>query len=280
MRHALLALAVLALFVVPANAAIISGNYCSVASIVDYGGGVGAAPAQLWNDFTGPAGFSPTDSFSNPIYDDGTPATGTVIEWVTTAGGSQNSNDNITRPTPPASLGGDIDDGHDQMMAGYIQASKYSDFDPVITLEATGLDTSAFGGDYSVLVYMDGDADVASDDGHVAFEIWSSEQSYLDGDPAELTYYGQDFTDVQYTLLNDGSDPMSVYEPFDSTDELNPAAGNYVRFDGLQGDEFYIRMTGMAQQHGVAMNGFQIVPEPSTLALLVFAAGPALLRRR
>lgn len=277
-RMILSGMAILGLASWSASAEIISGNYCSVAHIADYGSGVGALPALYWNDFTQPLGFMPSDSAMNPYYSSGAAATGTMISWTTTAGGSQNTNDYVSRPLPPATLGGHIDDGHDQMMAGYLQASKYSEFAPVITLRAADLDLSMIGSTYSVIVYFDGDDDVESDTGHARFELWSSEQSYLDGDPALMTYFGRDSLGRNYSIDNDGVDPLSIYERITSGDPLNPTEGNYVRFDGLQGTEFYVRITGQAFGHGVAMNGFQIVPEPATLVLL--ALGTIYFRRR
>ena len=261
-----------------ASAEIISGNYCSVAHIADYGTGVGAVPAMYWNDFTQPGGFLPTDSAMDPFYSNGSSATGTMIAWTITAGGSQNTNDYIARPLPPNTLGGHIDDGHDQMMAGYLQASKHSTFDPVISLATSNLDLNMIGDTYSVIVYFDGDDDVESDTGSARFELWSSEQSYMNSDPSLMTYYGRDPLAMNYSIENDGTDPQSVYKRIMSNDPQNPTEGNYVRFDNLRGAEFYIRMTGMAGEHGVAMNGFQIVPEPQALILL--ALGMFYYRRR
>ena len=261
-----------------ANAETISGNYCSVAHIADYGTGVGIVPTLSWNDFTQPIGHLPTDTALDPLYDQGGTATGTLIAWSTTAGGSQNTNDYIARPLPPATLGGHIDDGHDQMMAGYLQASKHSDFAPAVTLRAANLDLSRIGNTYSLIMYFDGDEDVESPTGYATFELWDSELSYMNGDPAMMTYYGRDQVGSNYSIENDGTDPMSVYRQIMSMDSQNPTEGNYVRFDGLRSTEFFAKITGMAQDHGVALNGFQIVPEPASMLLL--AIGAFCLRRR
>lgn len=263
-----------------AHADIISGNYCSVAPVVTFPAGY--VPADNWNDLTGPAGFSPNDSVSDPIYDDGSTATGAMIAWTTSEGGSQNTNDYVQRP-------GDIDDGHDELMAGYLQASKYSSFTPLITLEATGLDLGRIaGGDgtYDLILYFDGDDDVESLMSKAMFEIWNSEADYQGSASSVATYYGRDVAEpdplspaLQYPIVNDGTDPISHYVQIDSTDPMNPTDGNYVMFSGLQQDSFYVRISGEAGEdgHGVALNGFQIVPEPASV-LLVLAG--LLLRRR
>jgi hypothetical protein len=257
--------------------AIISGNFCSEAPIADFPSG--KVPAFNWNDLTSPAGFGANDSSSSLIYDNGAPAPGASIAWTVSEGGSQNTNDAVFRPLPPATTGLHIDDGHDQMMAGYLQASKNVTAEPVITLKATGLDTVALGGSYSVYVYFDGNGDVESDTSRALFRIWGSEQDFIDGLAPLETYYGRDATGTNYAVSNTGADPDSEYVPITSTDEFNPTEGNYVVFDGLEGNEFFVRISGVAGQHGAALNGFQIVPEPATMAILA-VGGLAIIKRR
>jgi hypothetical protein len=270
--------AAIALLGSTAYGSVLSGNFCSTARILDYPAGL--LPVANWNDLTSPAGYLANDSKSNPIYADGSVAAGTVITWAVSDGGSQNTNDEVYRPMPPDSIGLHIDDGHDQMMAGYLQASKNSSTAPWLTLKVTGLDLAAFGGSYSVILYFDGDDDVASLTSAAALSIYSSQAAFEASQASLATYYGRDKDDVNYAVINDGSDPFSVYQQIVSTDPLNPTEGNYVQFDGLTGSELFVRFEGVPWEHGVALNGFQIIPEPATLAVLGLGSLALVLRRR
>lgn len=260
-----------------ASAATISGNYCSVDQIQTYPAGV--SPSSYWNDFTAVnpgGGYLPTDSAANPFYGDGvTAAWGTTIAWATSDGGSQNTNDYVNRP-------GDIHGGDDEMMAGYLQASRFASTDPYISLKATGLDFNMLGQIYSVILYFDGDSDVEGQNSRAKFEIWASEADYLGGQPPLERVYGRDYGH-QFALDHLGGNPLAHYTRISSTDEFNPTMGNYVQFDGLTSPEFYVRITGVGSLtgggHGVALNGFQLVPEPASLVLLALG-GLAALRRR
>jgi hypothetical protein len=258
------------------QASVIGGNFCSVAPIMNDPAGL--VPAGSWNDLTSVAGYGANDSKANAIYSDGSNS-GATLTWAVSEGGSQNTNDEVYRPKPPATLGLDVDDGHDQMMAGYLQASKNSAATPWISLKATGLNVADFGGSYSVILYSDGDDDIASMTGYETFSIYSSEAAYIGGSPALATYYGRDKSAVNYAVTSDGTNPLAVYQQVVSMNPASPTEGNYARFDGLTGSEFYVRIEGIAGQHGAALNGFQIVPEPATLAFLGLG-GLAMLRRR
>lgn len=275
LRRAFVAcLAVSASMSVGASAAtVISGNFCSVAPVVDFPAGL--IPVGNWNDLTGPAGFGPTGSKPNPIYSDGSTALGAVISWSTSDGGSQNTNDAVIRPMPPATLGNHIDDGHDQLMTGYLQASKHSSSEPVITLRMTGLDVSKFGGSYDVILYFDGDDDIESNTARVRFSVWSSLSAFQSFTAPLATVYGRDPVNVNFPVTHTIPGFLGDYVQITSTDEFNPTAGNYVRFSGLTNSEFYVRMVGVAGQHGVALNGFQVVPEPG--AAMALAGGVAML---
>lgn len=270
-----IAASVLAFALSPAWGTVVSGNYCSVAPIVDFPAGVIAV--GNWNDLTGPASYGPNGSILNPIYDNGTTATGTKFSWTTSDGGSQNTNDYVFRPFPPNTLGNHIQDGHDQLMAGYLQASKHSSSNPVITLLGENLNTSAFGGSYDVIVYFDGDDDVQSNTSRVQFRVWNTEQDAIDGYAPLASYYGRDAVGSNFSVDHTVAGSLSDYMQINSTNEFAPTLGNYVMFSGLTGSEFYIQMTGVAGQSGVSMAGFQVasapVPEPLTITTMALTAG-------
>ncbi len=260
-RRCLLTTMVLGFAASGAFAATISANFCSVANVENPPAGINEA--MTWNDLTSAAGFGGVDSTSALTYENGDPA-GVTVSWGGSSGVSQNTNDNVLRPD-------DIDDGHDEMMAGYLQASKFGtgNYVPTIQLEVLDIDVDAFGGSYDVILYFDGNGDVEGTAASVQFLI-------DDGVFAPPALHGQDAGD-QYALLNDGADPLSIYNEITSTDPLNPSVGNYVVFSGLTGTGFVATLTGVANEHGVALNGFQIVPEPTAGVLAL--AGMLLFRR-
>jgi len=208
-------------------------------------------------------------------------AVGTTISWTTSDGGSQNTNDYVVRPLPPSTLGNHIDDGHDQMMTGYLQASKYSSSNPIISLQATSLNLAALGGSYDLIVYFDGDDDVESNASRVQFRVWNSYADYANSLAPLATYYGRDTVGSNFSIDHTVVNSLAGYTQITSTNEFSPTEGNYVKFSGLTAPNFYMQMVGVANQHGVAMNGFQIVavPEPTSLAMLA-AVGGWLLRRK
>lgn len=263
-----------------ADTLVLSGNYCSVAPIVNFPAGL--VPVANWNDLTGPAGFGPNASKSNPIYSDGSVATGTTISWTTSDGGSQNTNDYVVRPMSPNTLGNHIDDGHDQLMTGYLQASKYSSSNPIISLQASNLNVSTLGGSYDLIVYFDGDDDVESNASRAQFRVWNSYADYTNSLAPLATYYGRDKVGNNFAIGHTVVNSLADYSQITSTNEFSPTEGNYVKFSGLTSPNFYMQMVGVAGQHGVAMNGFQIVavPEPTSLALLAAIGGGWLARRK
>jgi hypothetical protein len=270
--------------------ATISGNYCSTAQIVDYPAGV--HPVANWNDYTEVApggGYNPTDTADLVITNTGADVTGTVnVSWAMPNGGAQNSNDQITRPNPGDTIGNDIDDGHDQMMTGYLSATRKSPLTPTYSLTVSGL--SALFTSYDVIVYFDGDSDVQPDNttanNQFSTGIWA------DGTKAASLgsmLYGrdtEDFADV-HTVAGDLGD----YEQIVSTTNGTPTAGNYVRYSNLTSDSFFLEALGVSAGadglgndggHGIGVTGFQIVgiPEPSSLFMLGFVGIFGLLRRR
>ncbi len=270
-----------------AEAAAFSANYCSVAHIVDEPAGV--VPLGNWNDFTSVStltsgGFAANDTATSAAhalkYDDGSAvASGLSISWASSPGGSQNTNDAVIRPfsgttTPPTQS--HIQDGHDQLMAGYLQAGKEDPSDPFINLTVTGLDLSAFGGTYSLILYLDGDSDVESDTG--SFSVAISDQS--GGSALSTTVYGRDATTNDFSIDHTVANSLADYTQITSTLVASPTEGNYVRFDGLTSDKFFVEITGQANTHGVALNGFQIIPEPASMVMLGIGGLLALRRTR
>lgn len=287
------ALAITGLLAVGSAQAAISGNFCSVAPIVDFGPGVGVVPLLNWNDLTEPAGYSAGGSVAGPMLISHTGASlapSVSLAWDVPNGGAQNTNDNITRPVAPSSLGNDIQDGHDQMMTGYLQASRKAPtfLTPYITFSGSGM-TQAFTGSYSVILYIDGDSDVQSGavtpnaNNQYAVSIWTDATKTVS---LGTTVYGRDVTD--FTSSHTVADSLADYTRVTSTINGSPTVGNYVQLDGLTSDSFYIEIVGVAAGtnglsnnggHGVALNGFQIVPEPASLSLMALG-GLLLLRRR
>jgi hypothetical protein len=261
-----------------ASAGVIAGNFCSVAQIVDFPAGVNVTP--WWNDLTDPAGFG-TNSFDPPNSIDGTNpdfkyadesdiADAVSLTW-NAANGSQNTNDNITRPA-------DVPTGHDQMFAGYLQSGK-AQAGPLIEFEGSGL-SAAFGSNpIDIFLYSDGDGDIEGS-GKATFRIWASKSDYTGGAAALQTVFGKDDGSDYPTSSHTAANVLADYEEITSTDPLNPTAGNYVVFSGLDLDSFYIRIDGEASLHGAALNGFEIVPEPATMSLLAIGGLAALLKRR
>ncbi len=261
-----------------ADAAVISGNWCSIAQIQDFPAGVNETP--WWNDLTAPAGFG-ANSFNPPNsingtnpdlkFSDQSDVPDAVSFTWNAANGSQNTNDDITRPA-------DTVTGHDQMMAGYLQSGK-SQSGPQIEFSGSGLSSVYDDGSYDLYLYFDGDGDVEGA-GYATFSIWATQADYIAGDPALQTFYGRDNGDDYPTATHTGGDPLNDFEQIVSTNSTSPTEGNYVVFSGLQNDTFYVRVEGQASTQGAALNGFEVVPEPATMGLLALGSLGMLARRR
>lgn len=281
--------------IAPAGAAVLNGNFCSVVNVVNTPAGLYSTGP--WNDLTGPAGYGAAGVAIGSggggvlAYDNGAAVPGAVqVLWNTPNGGAQNTNDYVVRPFPPATIGNHIQDGHDQLMAGYLQASRLSNALPVITLEGRNV-TAAYPGGYSLVLYFDGDDDVQNPAGQqqVRFGLWASELDFLLGGwgSAVQTYYGRDGGD--FAVAHTAANSLADYTRITSTTSGSPTVGNYVQFDNVGLASFYVRVEGVlggvagnlnGGGHGVALNGFEIVPEPATLALLAAAGLIGLARRR
>lgn len=269
-----------------AQAGVISGNFCSVANIADDPAGV--VPAGNWNDYTGPAGFGAAATVTSgagqiEYADSSQVAAGLALSWNVSPAGSQNTNDNVTRPAV-GTLGADIDDGHDQMMAGYLQVSRLSNAVPILQFTGSGL--NIVGDSYDLILYLDGDSDVQPDsstaNNQYKVGIWTDATK---SSALATMVFGRDASD--YPLVNDGTSPLAQYVQVTSTIDGSPTEGNYVRFSGLSSDSFYVEIEGVLGGtnglsndggHGIALNGFQIIPEPMTLSLL--GVGAFFLRRK
>lgn len=287
MKKVVILLVLAALLCASAHAKVISGNYCSVAQIADFPAGV--VPANGWNDYTGPAGFAAAatvqSSLGQILYDDGAQVEdGVVIDWDVDPLGAQNTNDSVNRPIPPATTGADIDDGHDQMMTGYLQVPRLSNFTPILEFTGTGIN-NAFE-EYALILYLDGDDDVepasATANNQYSVGIWTDSTKTT---ALATMVFGRDAG--EYALANDGSTPLAEYIQVTSNTDGSPTEGNYVIFRGLSSDSFYVEVEGVLGGtggdqndggHGIALNGFQIVPEPMTMGLL--GLGGLLIRRR
>lgn len=289
------ALVAIATVSAPAGAAVLNGNFCSVANVVDVPAGLYSAGA--WNDLTGPAGYGAAGvvlgSGGGGVlkYDNGAAVPGAVqIQWDTPNGGSQNTNDNVIRAFPPASIGNHIQDGHDQLMTGYLQASRLSNSLPIVTLEGRNV-TAAYNSGYSLVLYTDGDDDVQNPAGGQQFRVglWTSPTDYLLNGwaGAAQAVYGKDA--ANYGIDHTVAGSLADYARITSTVDGSPTVGNYIQFDNLSLSDFYVRIEGViggpagnlnSGGHGVALNGFEIVPEPATLVMLVVAGVTMITRRR
>lgn len=269
-----------------ANAGIVSGNFCSVAHIADEPAGL--VPVGGWNDYTGPGGYGAAATVTSgagqiQYADSSLVASGLALSWDVSPSGSQNTNDNVDRPIV-GTIGADIDDGHDQMMTGYLQVSRFTNAIPILRFTGSGLNVIA--DSYDLILYLDGDGDVQPDgttaNNQYQVGIWTDATKTT---ALATMVFGRDADN--YALVNDGTTPLAQYVQVTSTVDGSPTEGNYVRFSGLSSDSFYVEIEGVLGGtnglsndggHGIALNGFQIVPEPMTLSLL--GLGALLLRRR
>lgn len=244
------------------DGAVIAGNWCNTANIYD--GPAGLLDSQVWSNLTAPAppvgnNFYAIDSASGLggseaardkdvlVFSDGTPAPAALtVSW---HGADLDTNDEVTRPMWPNTIGADIDDGHDQLMTGHLKITDPDGTGPIppgiLTLGLAGM------------------SDVLAETGGVSYELYL----YVDGDeeatgkPADwvmtdgtLTYYGRDdatFADV-HTIPGSLDDFIQVT----STSGVHQS-GNYVRWSGLTADTFSIALTTVnGTDIGVA--GFEI----------------------
>ncbi|MFP4106267.1 MAG: PEP-CTERM sorting domain-containing protein [Phycisphaerae bacterium] len=288
MRNKLFIVAAIAasvLLISQAHAKVINGNFCSEANVADPPAGLYSS--GQWNDLTSATGgFSGSGTAYGSAgggvltYDDGSDVSGNVsVSWTGEPAAAQNTNDGVYRPFPPATIGAHIDDGHDQLMSGYLQVPYESATTPTIVFSGSGLH-SAYEGDYGLVLYSDGDDDVeGTGNGQVTFSVWTTEADYLANPLNPLArVFGRDASDfaVDHTVAGDKSD----YVQITSTVNGSPTEGNYVEFSGLESDSFYVRIEGQTDVHGAALNGFEIVPEPATMAILGLGGVAVLIRRR
>jgi len=144
-----------------------------------------------------------------------------------------------------------IDDnpGNNRMMRGYIY--KFST-DPAVTVSGLGPAFTSPG--YDVLVYFDGD----------------------NGGTDWTTDYTISVSGTVTTLSGTDSADTDFAGTFD--DATTDGIGNYVRFTGLTSSDF--TLTATVQTGEGPINGLQIAPEPSALALLTLALAATFARRR
>lgn len=247
-----------------ASAAVINGNFCSVANIVDYPAGQVSGNAA-WTDLTSTTGgYTANDTTYGSLnlgafpkndlkFTDGTDVDATVgISWTSL---SHDTNDN--RKTPGYSTA----TGSEQLFAGYLQSSTS------VTLTLSNFD-NAFSGVYWVFLYLDTDSGTAATP--VKYSVTSSGDFTTGGGQ---TYYGSDASDFIDDLV------PNTFNRVTSTTFGTNTVGNYVMFEGMSGSGTFT----ITKQDGGAMvglNGFEIIPEPGSLTLLGAGAVFALRRRR
>lgn len=254
----------LASFAAADAALIINGNFCSVAQIQDAPAGINTRFGQ-WNDFTNASGqYAANDdstvagvsttvvSFSN-----GTAVNlsgGFLLEWT---GVAQDTHDQRVGD------GSVVTTGDEQLFAGYLSAPAIAG--SAITLAGTGV-KSAFEFEvgsniesYDVYLYIDGE----SDGSFPEVSNWEAELTGGTG-PTDTFFSGMDADD--FILLTDGG--LGDFAQVTATSVGADQAGNYVKFSGITSDNFEVTLTGV--DHGIVLNGFEIVaiPEPSSSLVL------------
>ena len=272
MKWVLQALVLVAFAAGQAGAAVIAGNWCNTANVADPPAGLQLS--NYWSDLTVPNGFDANAIGTTGVnfatggaagalkYSDGSDTPGAFqANW---NGDDMDTNDEANRPIPPATLGAEIDDGHDQMMAGFLWVGNGN----TLTLSFSGMTAvmTDVGGDYyDVYLYIDADE-----------EANASEWELTDGTTA---YYGQDdatFVEQHTGPVGDLSDFVQVANTVSGTYQ----SGNYVLFEGLNTDTVSFSLTS-TNAADIGITGFEIfvVPEPAS-ALLFGLVGVIALRRR
>ena len=258
--------ALVSVFGVAAHAAVITGNWCNIANIADPPAGY--LESGNWSDLTEPNGYSESDTATGGtgdlIWDDGSSAPAAVtVSWV---GEDLDTNDQADRPTSPSTTGADIDDGHDQLYAGFLAELQGN---TPISVDLSGMSSamSAVPGatHYNVYFYIDGDE-----------ESNPADWEMTDG---TTTFYGRDdftFVDVHTTA---GS--LADYSQVTNTTGTHQS-GNYVMFGPYTGDSVaWTLQTVNSTDIGIPGFEIDVVPEPTTAALLgMFGLGLLLRRRR
>jgi hypothetical protein len=260
------ALAAFLAALVSAHAApVINGNFCSVANIQDPPAGL-VSGSSAWNDLTSTTGgYSASDTSYGSLNAGAAPKNdlklaggGDVPAGVSISWSSQAHDTHDGRNSP----GFSTVTGHQQLYAGYIMSFN------TISISLTGLDLVYNDGNgYRVFLYMDGDFGTAATP--VLYSV--STTNFTTG--AGQAFYGQDDAD----FIAVGND---TYKQITSTTPGNYQSGNYVEITGLSGDgTIYITKLG-GSGSAVALNGFEVIPEPSTWALIGIGSAFVLWRTR
>lgn len=288
MKHRFLLVSLIALTGVQAGAAVIAGNWCNTANILDPPAGL--LESVVWSNLTAPAppdgnNFLAVDSASGLggsaagdgqdvlVYSDGTAApAGLTISW---AGTDLDTNDLVTRPVSPNTTGADVDDGHDQLMTGHLKVT-----DPdgpgaipagVLNITFSGMSAvlaDAGGSHYNIYLYVDGD-DESSGGG--------ADWTMTDG---ATTYYGQD--NATFAVVHTVPGSLADYARVTNTVGGPHQAGNYVLWSGLTADSVAFDTTTVnGTDIGIAGFEIQIVPIPEPASFLLFGVlGLVFMRRR
>ena len=198
-----------------------------------------------------------TGSGGSLEYADSTPVTGATVSWTTDLGAWH-----LYDGTPPPVGNGD------RMWQGYLDAENSS------TVTVSGL---SFAGSYDVYVYFDGNNGGSSRSSNYAIGAM-----FASGEDSESTSWasGQNVDKVYQLPVAGGTSggTFPVAGP-------NGNEGNYVLLSGITGSSFTLAATPGATPdiNRAPINGIQIVevvPEPSTTALLGLGGLALILRRR
>ena len=287
-RRVVLAVGLFLVLTVSAHAEVIAGNWCNLISVTDPPAGLlesthwsnltSPSPAEGGNGFqavdtaTGLGGTAAADGQDVLIYADGSPApAGLSLSW---EADNLDTNDKANTPVI-GNLGEDIQDGHDQMYAGFlggvdsdgVEGSANPSYEARIDLELTGMALLLSPGqEYDVYFYIDGDeaADAPSD--------WSFSD-------ATTSYYGRD--DSTFADDHTVAGSLSDYVLVNSIVPGQHLSGNAVVFSGYTADSVSWSIeTTNGSDMGVTGFEIHVTPEPSSAVLLVAVLVMISARRR
>lgn len=246
---------------------VINGNFCGVQNI-----GPGADSAGIWsgnapwNNLTLVGGFSASDTASGGAGGDLQYTNGNdVVAGVSISWTSDSQDAHPLRSTNASDPYG-ATTRSEQLYAGYLEDTTE------ITFSVSGL-SAVYGTEkYSIILFID------SPDGNTSpalggplgpVDYVATTSGFTTGNGA--TIYGRDDTD----FIQNG---FESYDLISSTTAVSRQSGNYLGFGNLSGDGT-ITLTVQSGSR-IALNGFEIVPEPTSALLLLASAAAMAVRRR